>query len=73
MRRRLIYDLAFAMVAFDTEDFRKPDRYILNPGVLELLHWWREGGGRENYFGELPVADRRKLELMEREWREKEP
>ncbi len=73
LRRRLVHDLTYIMIAFDTEDTRKPDRYILNPGVLELLHWWREEGGREEYMGELPLQDRRRLEEMERAWRDKEP
>lgn len=73
LRRRLVVDCSYAMICFDTEDTRKPERYAGNAGVWELLHWWREQGGREEYLGELPLAERQRLEVLEEQYRVQEP
>jgi hypothetical protein len=73
LRRRLVVDCIYVMICFDTEDTRKPERYAGNVGVWELLHWWREQGGRQSHLGELPLEERRRLESLEAEYRVKEP
>ncbi len=59
------------MLTFEDMERQEPNTFIDDPTVLELLHWWREEGGREEYLGQLTIAERRELEEQERQWRER--
>ncbi|MEN9575799.1 MAG: hypothetical protein RL514_3654 [Verrucomicrobiota bacterium] len=64
-----------AMIAMsaDAHDRRDPQRFAQDANAQDLLRQWRTGGMRERIFGSLPLAERRELEALEREWRDKPP
>lgn len=57
----------------DAHDRRDPQKFAHDANAQSLLKQWRTGGMRERIFGKLPIADRRELEELERQWREKPP
>ena len=69
--RSLIRRSAHLMLTFEDMERQEPNTFLDDPTVLELLHWWREEGGREEYLGQLTIAERRELEDQERQWRER--
>lgn len=69
--RSLIRRSSHLMLTFEDMERQEPNTFIDDPTVLELLHWWREEGGREEYLGQLTIAERRELEEQERQWRER--
>lgn len=71
--RSLIRRSSHLMLTFEDMERHEPNIFIEDATVLELLHWWREEGGREEYLGQLTIAERRELEEQERQWREKRP
>ena len=73
LRRSVVRRSAHFMLAFEDIDRREPNRFIDNAAVLELLHWWREEGGREDYLGQITLEERRELEDMASRWREQRP
>ena len=71
--RSLIRRSSHLMLTFEDMERHEPNIFIEDATVLELLHWWRDEGGREEYLGQLTIAERRELEEQERQWREKRP
>lgn len=70
-QRSLIRRSSHLLLTFEDMERHEPDIFIQDATVLELLHWWREEGGREEYLGQLTIKERRELEEQERQWREK--
>lgn len=64
-----------AMIAMsaDAHERRDPQKFAHDANAQALLKEWREGGMRERIFSELPIAERRELEELERRWREHPP
>ncbi len=64
-----------AMIAMsaDAHDRKDPQQFAHDANAQALLKEWREGGMRERIFGSLPLAERRELEALERQWRENPP
>ena len=60
------------MLAFEDIERMEPDKFKNDPKMLEQLRWWRNGG-REEYLDQITLEERRKLEAMARQWREKNP
>lgn len=71
--RNLICRGAHLMLTFEDIERHEPDAFVHDVTVLQLLHWWREEGGRENYLGQITIEERRELEEQERQWRKKRP
>lgn len=69
--RCLIRRSSHLLLTFEDMERNEPDIFIRDATVLELLHWWREEGGREEYLGQITLEERRELEEQERQWREK--
>jgi hypothetical protein len=63
-----------AMIAMSADaHYRKtPEKFANDTNAQELVKQWRSGM-RERVFSELPIADRRELEELERQWRENPP
>ncbi len=63
-----------AMIAMsaDAQERRNPGKFAHDANAQELIRAWRSGE-RERLLGRLPIADRRELEALEREWREHPP
>ncbi len=64
---------AHMMLAFEFERRTNPEKIARNPEAIRLLHWWLDEGGREDYLGKLPIADRRALEERASRWPENFP
>lgn len=64
-----------AHIAMAMADARRVDPAFMagDARVDGVLHWWQEQGGREEMLGSITLEERRGLEKMEREWREKMP
>ena len=73
VERALVCRSARLMLALEDMERQDPDVFIYDATVLELLHWWREEGGREDYLGQITIRERRDLEEQERQWRDKRP
>ncbi len=71
-QRSLIRRSSHLLLTFEDMERHEPDIFIRDATVLELLHWWREEDGREEYLGQLTIEERRELEEQERQWREKD-
>lgn len=73
VERALICRSARLMLALEDMERQDADVFIYDATVLELLHWWREEGGRNDYLGQITISERRELEEQERRWRDKRP
>lgn len=62
---------AHIMLAFEDMERENPDAFANDEKTKELLRWWRDEGGREEFIGSITLAERRELEEMARRWREK--
>ncbi len=64
-----------AMIAMsaDAHERRDPQKFAKDANAQALLKEWRGGGMRERIFGGLPIAERRELEALERQWRDNPP
>ena len=64
-----------AMIAMSAEAhwLRDPQRFANDANAQKLIRWWREEGGRKQWLGSLPIADRRELEALELKWRANPP
>ncbi len=71
--RSLVRRGAHLMLTLEDIERHEPDAFVQDVTVLELLHWWREEGGREEYLGQITIEERRELEEQERQWRSKRP
>ena len=71
--RHLIRRSAHLLLTFEDMERNEPDIFIGDATVLELLNWWREEGGREEYLGQITLEERRELEEQERQWRQQSP
>ena len=60
-------------MSLDAHNRRDPRKFAQDANAQALLREWRHEGMRERIFGDLPIADRRELEALERQWREKPP
>jgi hypothetical protein len=70
--RSIIRRSAHVMLAFEDMERHQPDVFAKDEAVTELLYWWRDNGGREEYLGQITLAERRELEEQERQWRQKD-
>ncbi len=63
-----------AMIAMsaDAHDRKDPQKFAHDANAQELVKQWRSGM-RERIFGSLPLAERRELEELERQWRDNPP
>lgn len=73
LRRSLVQKCAHVMLAFEDIQRTDPHHFDNQPDMLKMFHWWREEGGREDYLGQITLEERRKLEELARQWREKNP
>jgi hypothetical protein len=73
LRRFIVRQCAHIMLAFEDIERQDRDHFRDQPDMIKMLHWWREEGGREEYLGQITLEERRKLEEMARQWREKHP
>jgi hypothetical protein len=64
---------AMIAMSLDAHERRDPQKFAQDANAQALLKAWREGGMRERIFSGLPIADRRELEELERQWRENPP
>lgn len=64
---------AMIAMSLDAHERRDPQKFAHDANAQALLKEWREGGMRERIFSELPIAERRELEALERQWRENPP
>lgn len=64
---------AMIAMSLDAHERRDPAQFAQNEDAQTLLQAWREGGMRERMLGALPIAERRELEELERQWREHPP
>ncbi len=69
--RGLIRRSAELMLVFEDMERQEPEVFAKEQSVRELLHWWRDDGGREEYLGQIPLTERQELEEIERRWRQK--
>ena len=60
-QRSLIRRSSHLLLTFEDMERHEPDIFIQDATVLELLHWWREEGGREEYLGQLTIKDRKSV------------
>jgi hypothetical protein len=73
LRRSIVRQCAHIMLAFEDIERTDPHHFDDQPEMLKMFHWWREEGGREEYLGQITLEERRHLEDMARQWREKNP
>lgn len=57
----------------DAQDRHNPPRFAKDANKQQLLKEWRAGPEREKLLGSLPIAERRELEELERQWRDNPP
>lgn len=63
---------AIIAMSADAHDRKDPQKFAKDANAQALVKAWRSGM-RERIFGELPIAERRELEELERQWRENPP
>jgi hypothetical protein len=73
LRRSITRQCAHIMLAFEDIERTDPHHFDDQPDMLKMFRWWREEGGREEYLGQITLEERRQLEEMARQWREKNP
>jgi len=73
LRRSIVRQCAHIMLAFEDIERTQPDHFHDQPNMIKMLDWWRNEGGREEYLGQITLEERRNLEAMARQWREKNP
>jgi hypothetical protein len=69
--RVLVRRSAELMLVFEDMERKEPEVFLREHAVRELLEWWRNDGGREEYLGQIPLVERQALEEQERQWRQK--
>jgi hypothetical protein len=60
------------MLAFEDIQRKEPTHFDNDPKMQQMLHWWCNEGGREEYLGEITLEERRDLEEKARQWRERD-
>lgn len=70
LRRNIVRQTAHVAMAFEELERKNPHQFDDQPDVRALLAWWREAG-REQFFGEITLAERQALEELERQWQAK--
>ena len=69
--REIFRQCAHLMLAFEDIEREDPNHFAYDEHVTLLLDWWRNEGGREDFMGSITLEERKKLEEMARQWREK--
>lgn len=65
LRSNLIWAVTMAIIDFE-RDMRSSDQLVeLSDETKKIYMWWYLEGGREQLLGELPLEQRRALELSE--------
>jgi hypothetical protein len=71
LQREIFCRSAHLMLAFEDMEREDPNHFANDDNAKQLLYWWRNEGGREEFMGSIPLEERKKLEEMARQWREK--
>ena len=71
LRTEVVANTALAMLAFEDLAREDPTKFDGDENVTGLLHWWLHEGGREQYLGSIPIAERQRLEQLEAGWKKR--
>jgi len=71
LQREILRRSAHIMLAFEDMEREDPNHFANDDNAKELLHWWRNEGGREEFMGSIPLEERKKREELARQWRDK--
>jgi hypothetical protein len=65
LRRHLVRNLAALLIDCERIEDARPRTIDLGEQIKQVMHWWQNEGGREEFLSELPCGDREALEQQQ--------
>jgi hypothetical protein len=65
LRRNVVRQLSTLLLQCEQIDDVRPHTIDAGDEMKQIMHWWQNEGGREEFLSELPIEERRALERQE--------